>query len=146
MSQPESLYVASFHKRFRGRIAICVGYSEEMVEVFPIVIEDENMKALGIVAMAAMSNEDIASVHFLHFSVFKPRCGNGSKMIVMLCQKADQLGVALSINPIPMPNGRDSQVSSQALIDWYGQYGFRGDTLLIRRPYKPFNLRLINCR
>ena len=146
MNQLENLYVASFHKRFQGRVAICVGYSADMIEIFPIVIEDEKMGALGMVAMAAISNEDLTSVHLLHLSAFRPRRGNGSKMIVMLCQKADQLSVTLSVNPIPMHNGKDTQVSSKTLIDWYGQYGFRGDTLLIRKPRRSFNLRLINCR
>ena len=43
MGIQESRYVNCFCQRFPGRIAIGVGYSQEMVELFPIVIEDDQL-------------------------------------------------------------------------------------------------------
>jgi len=143
MTHRENHYVASFHKRFQGRIAISIGYSAEMVELFPIVIEDEQKRALGIVAMAAMSTAEGVSVHLYHFSAFQQRRGNGSKMLALLCKKADQLSVILTVDPTPSYNGKDLTISSRGLIGWYQKFGFRGETLLRRHPQKQAYLKVI---
>ena len=95
MGQLENRFINCFHRRYPGRVAIGVAYSQDMREVFPIVIEDEQGTILGIVAMAAMANADLSSVHIFHLSVFEQRVGNGTKMLEILCRKADQLCVTL---------------------------------------------------
>jgi hypothetical protein len=136
MGQQENRFLNSFYRRYPGRVAIGVAYSQDMLEVFPIVIEDAQGDILGIVAMAAMSNADISSVHIFHISVFRQKRGNGTRMIEILCREADKLSVVLSLSPIPTPNGEDHQISSRQLIEWYRQFGFRGGTLLSRQPQK----------
>lgn len=136
MGRQENLFVSSFYKRYPGRIAIGVAYSQEMVEVFPIVIDDDQGHILGIVAMAAMTDGHIDAVHIYHFSVFQQRYGYGSKMLDVLCRKADQLNVILSLSPIPAPNGETQPISSRQLIGWYHKFGFKGETLLSRQPQK----------
>ena len=134
MGIQESLYVDCFYQRFHGRIAIGVGYSQEMAELFPIVMEDDQKKALGIVAMATLSNDDLNSVHIFHLSAFIQNRGDGTKMLRLLCSKADKLNVILSLSPIPTPNGEEHQIGNKQLIAWYRKFGFRGETLLCRKP------------
>ncbi len=134
MGQPEDRFIECFYQRYSGRVAIGVAYSQDMLEVFPIVIEDAQGNILGIVAMAAMTNDAISSVHIFHISVFRPRRGNGTRMLEIICCAADQFKVVLSLSPIPSPNGEDQQISSRQLIDWYRRFGFHGETLLSRQP------------
>jgi hypothetical protein len=134
MGQPEKRFLESLYRRFPGRVAIGVAYSQEMNEIFPIVIDDDQGNVLGIVAMAVMTHEQFVSVHIYHFSVFSPRNGKGTKMLNILCRKADRLNVVLSLSPIPSPNGEDHHMGSQKLATWYRQFGFEGETLLRRQP------------
>jgi hypothetical protein len=134
MGLQESRYVNCFYDRFPGRIAIGVGYNQEMMELFPIVVEDDQHNALGIVAMAALSTDDMQSVHILHLSVFLQNRGNGTRILDLLCEKADKLNVILSLSPIPSPNGEDHQINDKQLVAWYRKFGFTGETLLCRKP------------
>jgi len=134
MGEQEDRYVRCFYDVYKGRVALSVGYGQNMVEIFPFVMVDDQGKALGIVAMTTLTREDMTSVHIFHLSVFKQRAGCGSVMLGILCRKADQLNVILSLNPIPSPNGMDAQISSRNLIVWYRKFGFMGDTLLSRQP------------
>jgi GNAT superfamily N-acetyltransferase len=134
MGQRERRYVEGFYQRYSGRVAICVGYSQEMAELFPFVLEDGGGKALGIIAMAALTNEEMSTVHIFHFSAFKQWRGDGSKMLRHLCQTADRLSIILSLSPIPSPNGNNRLLDHQQLIAWYRKYGFKGESLLCRPP------------
>lgn len=134
MGVQECRFLDCFYQRFPGRIAIGVGYSQEMMEIFPIVVEDAQNKALGIVAMATLSNDSMNSVHIFHLSVFNQNRGNGTKIIELLCKKADKLNVILSLSPIPAPNGENRQISNKQLLTWYRKFGFKGETLLCRKP------------
>lgn len=134
MGRQEKRFLTCFYRRYPGRVAIGVAYSQDMLEVFPIVMDDDQGNVLGIVAMAAMTNDDTPSVHIFHLSVFEQKHGNGTRMLEVLCRKADSLNVVLSLSPIPSPNGEDRQITSRQLIDWYHRFGFRGETLLSRQP------------
>jgi len=134
MGRREDQYVDDFYMRYKGRVAIGVGYAGDMMEVFPFVLKDRQNNALGIVAMATLPHDDAPVVHIFHFSVFEQRCGNGSKMLDTLCRKADQLNVTLTLSPIPSRNGKDDLISDADLIGWYHKYGFTGDLLLRRLP------------
>lgn len=134
MGIQEDRYVECFYAKYRGRVAIGVGYAQDMVEIFPFVLEDEGGNALGIIAMATLSNDQINSVHIFHLSAFMPNCGNGTKILEILCIKADRLNVTLSLSPIPSPNGKARQMNSVQLTRWYRKFGFTGDSLLCRIP------------
>lgn len=84
--------------------------------------------------MAALTNEEMNTVHIFHFSVFRQWRGNGGRMLRQLCQTADRLNVILSLSPIPSPNGNDGLLDHQQLIAWYRKYGFKGHSLLCRPP------------
>ena len=136
MGRQEGRFIKCLYKRYTGRVAIGVGYSQGMEEIFPIVLEDNQGKVLGIVAMAAVEHDGIGSVHILHFSVFSQKLGNGTKMLKILCLKADLLNIVLSLTPIPSPNGEDISISRKKLSAWYQKFGFEGDTFLSRPPRK----------
>lgn len=135
MGQQERRYVKEFYRRYAGRVAISVGYTQEMAELFPFVLENNQGKALGIVAMATLTNKEMSTVHIFHFSVFRQWRGNGSRMLRQLCQTADRLNVTLSLSPIPSPNGNEDLLDHRQLIAWYRKYGFKGDSLLCRSPH-----------
>lgn len=134
MGTQEDRYVDWFYKRYSGRVAIGVGYAPGMVEVYPMVLENGRGRALGIIAMATQSNEKACCVHIFHLSVFNTGCGDGSKMLEIICQQADTLNVMLSLSPIPSPNGKNRQMNAEQLTSWYRKFGFTGDALLCRRP------------
>ena len=50
MGQQESRSLNRFYRRYPGRVAIGVAYSQDMLEVFPIGIDDDRGDILGIVA------------------------------------------------------------------------------------------------
>jgi GNAT superfamily N-acetyltransferase len=137
MGQREERFVNGYYEQYSGRVAIGVGYAPGMVEIFPFVLEDRHGKALGIVAMAALSNERTTSVHIFHISAFEQKKGDGSRMMRNLCREADRSQVALSLSPIPVANGRDRRISGSRLLTWYRQFGFAGDALLVRQPERP---------
>ena len=137
MGQQENRYLKFIYDRYPGRVAIGVAYSQEMNEIFPVVIDDGHGQILGIVAMAVMVHDDIAAVHIYHFSVFSPKLGNGTKMLTILCRQADRFKIALSLTPIPSSGGDDHCISYEKLAIWYRQFGFEGDTLLCRPPLNP---------
>ena len=132
----ENRFVDYFYKKYKGRVAIGVGYAQGMMEIFPFVYENDDGEAIGIIAMATLSNNHMNSVHIYHLSVFKSQCGNGSMMLKKLCLKADQFDVNLSLSPIPSPNGESGQINSKQLLGWYRKFGFKGDSLLYRSPAK----------
>jgi hypothetical protein len=125
MGQREERFVNGYYEQYSGRVAIGVGYAPGMVEIFPFVLEDRHGKALGIVAMAALSNERTTSVHIFHISAFEQKKGDGSRMMRNLCREADRSQVAFS-PPIPVASGRDRKISSSRLLEWYRQFGFSG--------------------
>ena len=134
METPEEQYVAYFYTAYKGRIAIGVGYAQDMVEVFPLVLDDAKGNALGIIAMATLSNNRINSVHIFHLGAFQAKRGDGSAILDILCLKADEMQVTLSLSPIPAPNGESGQITSGQLLRWYRKFGFTGDGLLQRAP------------
>jgi len=130
----EERFVDCLYEKYEGRIAIGVGYAQDMMEIFPFVMEDEDGRALGIAALATLSTEELNSVHIFHLSVFRSGRGDGTKLLNILCLKADQLNVKLSLSPVPSPNGEAGLPDTTQLIDWYKKYGFTGDSLLCRLP------------
>ncbi len=134
MDTQESRYVDYFYDKFKGRVSIGVGYGQDMIEIFPFLFEGGDGQALGIAAMAPLLDDEINSVHIFHLSVFQSNCGSGSIMLEALCLKADELGVMLSLSPIPSPNGETGLIDNRQLISWYRKFGFQGDSLLCRPP------------
>ena len=55
----EHNYVMYFYKKYEGRIAIGVGYDQDLAEIYPFVFEDTDGKSIGIVALGVYTYEKI---------------------------------------------------------------------------------------
>jgi hypothetical protein len=116
MGPRENQFLKCFGRRYPGRGAIGVAFAQDMLEVLPIVMDDDLGNVLGIVAMAVVTNDDTPSVHTSQLSVFEQKKGNGTRMLEVLCRKADRLNVVLSFSPIPSPNGEEHQPAVDRLV------------------------------
>ena len=52
-------YVNYFYQRYKGRVAIGVGYGQDLSEIYLFVFENADGKAIGIVASGVYTNENI---------------------------------------------------------------------------------------
>ena len=130
----ENDYVNYFYDKYDGRVAIGVGYNQDLSEIYPFVFEDTDGKSIGIVALGVMTYENIAYVHIYHIGSFRTNCGNGDKILQELCFQADKYQIVLSLSPVFMPNGKDEPMSNERLNKWYGGFGFKGSPQFKREP------------
>jgi hypothetical protein len=133
--QAEKNYVNFFYEKFEGRVAIGVGYDQNLSEIYPFVFEDAGGKSIGLVALGVYTDDEINLVHIYHIGSFKGNRGNGSLILQQLCYQADRYQITLSLSPIFMPNGRNQPMSTEQLISWYGRFGFKGNSPFKREPY-----------
>ena len=133
---PEHDYVAYFYKKYEGRVAIGVGYDQDLSEIYPFVFEDTNGKSIGVVALGVITHENITYVHIYHIGAFKSKRGNGNQILQELCFQANKYQIILSLSPIFMPNGKNEPMSTEELRSWYGRFGFRGSPQFKREPGK----------
>jgi hypothetical protein len=133
----ESEFINHFYEKYHGRIAIGVGYNQDLSEVFPFVFQNSNGDSIGIVALGVLPEEN-DFVYIYHLGAFISRHGDGSIILKELCQQADKVGICLSVSAIHLGNGKDPVMETERLIQWYKSFGFEGDAGLIRHP-KPFD-------
>lgn len=126
-------YVRYFQDKYQGRVAIGVGYTEDLAEIYPLVIQNEDKDAIGIVAINVMPGEERV-VYIYHWGAFESLHGIGSLILRELCDQADKFNVFLKVSPIVMPNGKDPTMATEQLIGWYKKFGFRGGSGLLRNP------------
>ena len=50
----ENDYVNYFYDKYEGRVAIGVGYNQDLSEIYPFVFEDTDGKSIGIVALGVI--------------------------------------------------------------------------------------------
>jgi hypothetical protein len=129
-------YVNHFYEKYEGRVAIGVGYNQDLSEIYPFVFEDSAGNSIGIVALGVYLFEGINYVHIYHMGSFKSNRGNGSHILQELCRQADKYRIILSLSPISMPNGKNESISNECLRKWYGRFGFSGHAHFIREPSK----------
>jgi len=127
-------YVNYFYEKYAGRVAIGVGYDQDLSEIYPFVFEDADGKSVGVVALGVHAYENINYAHIYHIGAFKTQRGNGSKILQELCLQADKYQVILSLSPIFIPNGKTDPMSDEQLMSWYGRFGFRGSSPFRREP------------
>ncbi|MGD9077747.1 MAG: hypothetical protein PVG96_00335 [Desulfobacterales bacterium] len=132
----EDHYVNFFYKKYEGRVAIGVGYNQDLSEIYPFVFEDTDGDSIGVVALAVYTHENIDYVHIYHLGSFKSNRGSGNKMLEELCLQADKYQIILSLSPIIMPNGKNESMTSEPLREWYGRFGFKGSSHFKREPRK----------
>jgi len=130
----ENDYVNYFYEKYEGRVAIGVGYDQNLTEIYPFVFEVPDGKPIGVVALGVYTNENINYVHIYHIGSFKTRRGKGSEMLQELCLQADKYQVILSLSPIFIPDGKNEPMSDEQLMSWYGRFGFRGTSPFRREP------------
>lgn len=127
-------YVKYFYKNYEGRVAIGVGYNQNLSEVYPFVFEDPDGKSIGVVALDVYAHENVNYVHIYHIGSFKGNRGDGRQILQELCLQADKHQINLSLSPIFMPNGKDETMSTEQLRSWYGRFGFKGSSPFKREP------------
>jgi hypothetical protein len=132
----EHHYVNFFYKKYKGRVAIGVGYNKDLSEIYPFVFEDTGGNSIGVVALAIYTHEKRDYVHIYHLGSFKSNRGNGNKMLEQLCLQADKYQIILSLSPIIMPNGKNESMARESLREWYGRFGFKGSSHFKRQPRK----------
>jgi hypothetical protein len=133
---PEHEYVNYFYQKYEGRVAIGVGYDQNLSEIYPFVYEDTGGKSIGVAALGVYTHDRISYVHIYHLGAFMGNRGNGAQILQDLCIQADKYQIILSLSPISMPNGQNESMSSECLRKWYGRYGFRGHSHFKRAPVK----------
>ena len=127
-------YVKYFYKKYEGRVAIGVGYSQNLSEIYPFVFEDTDGNSIGVVGLGVYTHENISYVHIYHLGSFKSNRGNGNQILQELCFQADKYQIILSLSPIFLPNEKDAPMSTERLSSWYGRFGFRGSSPFKREP------------
>ena len=136
MMNHEHDYVNHFYKTYEGRVAIGVGYNQDLSEIYPFVFENSAGNSIGIVALGVYLHEGIDYVHIYHIGSLKENRGDGAQILQELCLQADEFRITLSLSPIPMPNGENESMNSECLKKWYGNFGFKGRSHFIRQPAK----------
>lgn len=127
-------YVNYFYEKYEGRVAIGVGYNQDLSEIYPFVFEDTDGKSIGVVALGVITHENITYVHIYHIGSFKNNRGIGGQILQELCFQADKFQIILSLSPIGMPNGKNETMSNESLNKWYGGFGFKGSPQFTREP------------
>jgi hypothetical protein len=130
----EDDFVNYFYDKYEGRVAIGVGYDQNLSEIYPFVYEDIAGKSIGIVALGVYRRESTSHVHIYHVGAFKNNRGDGNQILQALCFQADKYQIILSLSPISMPNGKDEPMSDECLREWYGKFGFKGSSHFRREP------------
>ena len=118
-------YVRFLYNKYQGRVAIGVGYDQNLSEIYPFVFEDLGGSSIGIVALGVFTHENNDYVHIYHIGAFIVNRGKGAQMLQELCIQADKYQIILSLSPIFMPNGKSKPMSDESLRGWYGRFGFR---------------------
>jgi hypothetical protein len=126
-------YVRYFYDKYQGRVAIGVGYTSDLSDIYPFVFQNEKEESVGIVAIDALPNEE-KTVYIYHLGAFESQCGSGSSILRELCEQADKFNVSLKVSPVVMPNGKSPSMATDQLIAWYKKFGFRGSSGLLRKP------------
>ena len=90
-------------------------------------------ESIGIVALGILREEKLV-VHIYHLGAFVTNIGNGSIILSELCHSADKFNIQLSISAVSMSNGKDRMMDSEKLKLWYGRFGFKGESGLLRQP------------
>ena len=132
--ESEHDYVNFFYNKFEGRVAIGVGYDQNLSEIYPFVFEDPDGKSIGLVALGVYALGNVNHVHIYHIGSFKGNRGSGSQILQKLCFQADKYQIILSLSPIFMPNGKNEPMSTEQLMAWYAKFGFRGSSPFKRVP------------
>ena len=126
-------YINYFYEKYHGRVAISVGYNQDLSEVYPFVFQSIEGESIGIVALGLIPDKRNV-VYIYHLGAFITQCGDGSKMLKELCHQADNFKIHLSVSAVFSPNGNASTINTNQLVRWYQSFGFMGESGLLRSP------------
>ncbi len=126
-------YVNHMYSRFDGRAAVTVGVNSISESIHPFVYENNSQMPIGLIAMSVDNASDSSVVDIYHISAFKPGNGQGSEILVFLCNAADDFEVRLCIQPEAQFSGRKTLAGAK-LISWYRKFGFNGNGTMYREP------------
>lgn len=126
-------YIHFFYKKYSGRVAIGVGYNDDLSQIFPFVFQTKQDEPIGVVAMGTvLDNND--TVYLYHVGAFEPRCGNGSRILKELCRQADKFHIALKASAMVLSDGKTPEMTTKQLVRWYEKFGFQESHGLLRNP------------
>lgn len=83
-------YVNYFYEKYEGRVAIGVGYDQNLSDIYPFVYEDIAAESIGIAALAVCRWESISYVHIYHIDSFKSSQRDGNQILQALCLQTDR--------------------------------------------------------
>ena len=126
----ENDYVNHFYDKYHGRVAIGVGYNQDLLEIYPLVFQNIEGESIGIVALGAISD----AVYIYHLGAFITKHGDGSVILEELCHQADRFNIYLTVSPVYTPSGGEPTMNARQLKQWYEGFGFRGESRLLRTP------------
>lgn len=139
----EKDYVDYFYEKYPGRVAIGVGYGQDLTEIYPLVFINIGGDAIGIVAMGVLPDEKKA-VYIYHIGAFNPGRGNGSTILKELCRQADKFNICLRASAIILLNGQHPEMNTKRLSGWYKSFGFEDDAGLLRNPQQGISLTVVD--
>jgi hypothetical protein len=127
-------YVQTFYERYPGRAPVVVGSTHGFGLVYPFIFTRDTATPIGMVGMAWNEGAAPDEVQLYHISAFFPCRGDGSHILSILCQAADELKVNLYVQAEPQGD-INTTISTPKLIQWYRRFGFEGK-LFMTRPYQ----------
>jgi GNAT superfamily N-acetyltransferase len=127
-------FIAELYSSFEGRVPFAAGYTTGFLKkVYPLVYEDSDGTAIGLIAAAANSEEDTSEVQLFHVSAFRPGNGHGKKIMEYLCKLADKHSVKIYLQAEIQFTERETPIG-ESLVNWYKKFGFVGNTFMRREP------------
>lgn len=126
----ECEYIKEFQSCFSGKKDRSKELHVTCGEDHPFVIE-EGGEEIGCAYLHYEPQMRPPMVWVMYLKSYHIGIGNGSKILKMLCDFADQKFVTLYLEPVPDPGScRDRS----EIVSWYRRYGFEGDHTMKREP------------
>lgn len=129
---PAQKYVEFLYRRYSGRVPVVVGATLGFGMVYPFVFENSDGRAIGCVGCAWNEGQDPDLVQIYHVNAFKPKCGDGTRIVQELCDQADLHEVRLTLMSQPRWVNDEYPLENDELRQWYGLFGFEGRGYLTR--------------
>ncbi len=114
--EQEHDFMTYFYKKFEGRVAIGVGYDQNLSEIYPFVFEDTDGKSIGVVALGVYTIENMNYVHIYHLGAFENNRGNGSQILQELCFQANEYQIINLPLGIVINNSDDPQLVADRIV------------------------------
>lgn len=133
---PGQAFVGAFLRRFPHRVPLMVGYTSPGGYLYPSVVDAEALP-IGLVGCGWNEGGEDDLVQIYHVSALKGRQGDGTRVLRVLCDLADQVGARLYVQAEPLFGGAPDPYDTmdwRTLDAWYRRQGFSGSSGILIRP------------